>query len=57
LIHDDLLATGGTALALADLVVRLGGEVAACLFLVELQSFGGREQLSDYPVHSLIKYD
>jgi adenine phosphoribosyltransferase len=57
LIHDDLLATGGTAHALADLVVRLGGEVAACLFLVELQSFGGREQLSDYPVHSLIKYE
>jgi adenine phosphoribosyltransferase len=57
LIHDDLLATGGTALALADLVVRLGGEVAACLFLVELQAFGGRERLSDYPVHSLIKYD
>jgi adenine phosphoribosyltransferase len=56
-IHDDLLATGGTAHALADLVVRLGGEVAVCLFLVELESFEGRKQLADYQVHSLIKYD
>ncbi len=57
LIHDDLLATGGTARALADLVVRLGGEVLACVFLVELESFDGRTQLQGYPVHSLIQYD
>jgi adenine phosphoribosyltransferase len=57
LIHDDLLATGGTARALADLVVRLGGEVVACVFLVELESFEGRKQLEGYPVHSLIQYE
>jgi adenine phosphoribosyltransferase len=57
LIHDDLLATGGTAHALAELVRRLGAEVVACVFLVELESLEGRKQLSDYPVHSLIKYD
>jgi len=57
LIHDDLLATGGTARTLADLVKRLGGEVVACVFLVELTSLGGREQLSDYPVQALITYD
>jgi len=57
LIHDDLLATGGTARALAELVGRLGGEVMACVFLVELEAFGGRSQLADYQVHSLIQYD
>jgi adenine phosphoribosyltransferase len=56
LIHDDLLATGGTAHALAELVGRLGGEVVACVFLVELESFNGRAQLAKYPVHSLIHY-
>jgi adenine phosphoribosyltransferase len=57
LIHDDLLATGGTAHALAELVGRLGGEVMACVFLVELTSFKGREQLAGYQVHSLIQYE
>jgi adenine phosphoribosyltransferase len=57
LIHDDLLATGGTAHALADLVGRLGGDVAACAFLVELTGFGGRKKLEPYVVHSLIKFD
>jgi adenine phosphoribosyltransferase len=57
LIHDDLLATGGTAHALADLVGRLGGDVAACAFLVELTSFGGRKKLEPYVVHSLITFD
>jgi adenine phosphoribosyltransferase len=57
LLHDDLLATGGTARALADLVGRLGGEVVACVFLVELESFGGRKQLEGYAVHSLIQYE
>jgi len=57
LIHDDLLATGGTAHALADLVGRLGGDVAACAFLVELTEFAGRKQLEPYIVHSLVKFD
>ena len=57
LIHDDLLATGGTAYALADLVGRLGGDVAACAFLVELTSSGGRKKLEPYLVHSLITFD
>lgn len=56
LIHDDLLATGGTARALAELVGRLGGEVMACVFLAELESLGGRRQLEGYEVHSLIRY-
>jgi adenine phosphoribosyltransferase len=57
LIHDDLLATGGTASALAELVGHLGGEVMACVFLIELESFNGRKQLEAYQVHSLIQYD
>lgn len=57
LIHDDLLATGGTARAVADLVGQLGGEVVACAFLVELAGFEGRRRLEGYPVHSLIRYE
>lgn len=57
LIHDDLLATGGTARALAELVGRLGGQVMACVFLVELEAFGGRQKLEGYQVHSLIQYE
>lgn len=56
LIHDDLLATGGTAGALADLVARLGGEIVACVFLVELSFLGGRARLEPHVVHSLIDY-
>ncbi len=57
LIHDDLLATGGTAGALADLVKQVGGEIVACAFLVELRFLHGRARLDPYPVHSLIVYD
>lgn len=57
LIHDDLLATGGTARALADLVSKLGGEIVACAFLVELAEFDGRQRLEPHPVHSLVSYD
>ena len=57
LVHDDLLATGGTAGALCDLVTRLGGEIVACAFLVELTFLGGRERLAPNHVHSLIQYD
>jgi adenine phosphoribosyltransferase len=57
LVHDDLLATGGTALALCQLVEQLGGTVAGCGFLIELTFLGGRERLAGYPVHALIAYD
>jgi adenine phosphoribosyltransferase len=57
LVHDDLLATGGTAEALCDLVVRLGAQIVGCAFLVELGFLGGRERLAPHPVHSLITYD
>jgi adenine phosphoribosyltransferase len=57
LVHDDLLATGGTAKALCELVETLGGEVAGCLFLIELAFLGGRDALAGRDVHSLIAYD
>jgi adenine phosphoribosyltransferase len=57
LLHDDLLATGGTARALAELAEGAGAEVAGCAFLVELAFLDGREQLAGYDVHSLISYD
>ena len=57
LIHDDLLATGGTAAALASLVTRMGAEIVACAFVVELAALRGREQLKPHPVHSLIVFD
>jgi len=56
LIVDDLLATGGTALASAKLVEKLGGEVVAIKFLIELAFLHGREKLLKYPLHSLISY-
>jgi adenine phosphoribosyltransferase len=57
LVHDDLLATGGTAGAVCDLVERLGGEIVACVFLVELSFLGGRDRLAPHHVHSLIQYE
>jgi adenine phosphoribosyltransferase len=57
LVHDDLLATGGTARALCDLVERVGGVVVGCNFLIELAFLGGRERLRDYDVHALLRYD
>ena len=56
LLIDDLIATGGTAKASCELVEKLGGEVAACAFLVELTELAGREHLSQYPLHTVIKY-
>jgi adenine phosphoribosyltransferase len=56
LIHDDLLATGGTASALCRLVEGFGAEVVACAFLIELSFLDGREQLHPRPVHALIDY-
>ena len=55
-IVDDLLATGGTARAAAELVREMGGEVAAMAFAIELTDLGGREKLGDYPVVAAIKY-
>jgi adenine phosphoribosyltransferase len=57
LLHDDLLATGGTARALAELVEGTGAVIAGCAFLVELAFLGGRERLAGYDVHSLVSYD
>jgi adenine phosphoribosyltransferase len=56
LVHDDLLATGGTALAVCDLVERLGAEVVGCAFLIELSFLGGREKLAPRSVLTLIDY-
>jgi adenine phosphoribosyltransferase len=56
LLIDDLLATGGTAAASCELVEKLGAEVVACAFVVELDFLNGREKLSKYDVHSLIHY-
>ncbi|MGO9976279.1 MAG: adenine phosphoribosyltransferase [Solirubrobacteraceae bacterium] len=57
LVHDDLLATGGTAAAVCDLVTRLGCTVAACVFLVELKVLGGRARLDPHRVEALIEYE
>jgi adenine phosphoribosyltransferase len=57
LVHDDLLATGGTARAKFDLVRQLGGEVVGAVFVIELGFLPGRETLAPVPVHSLIRYD
>ncbi len=57
LIVDDLLATGGTAKAVVDLVEGVGGKVAGLLFAVELNFLGGRQKLSGHNVKSLINYD
>jgi adenine phosphoribosyltransferase len=56
LVHDDLLATGGTAGALCDLVAELGAKIIGCAFLVELSFLGGRQRLDSHPVHALIDY-
>jgi adenine phosphoribosyltransferase len=57
LVHDDLLATGGTARALCELVHTFGGEIVGCVFLVELVLLGGRARLAPYDVQALIGYD
>src|SRR5947207_15916224 len=55
-IADDLLATGGTSLASVRLVEKLGGQVAAVSFVIELEALKGRERLAGYNVVSLLKY-
>jgi len=57
LVHDDLLATGGTARALCQLVEQLDGEVVGCAFLIELAFLDGRENLAGYDVRSLLRVD
>ncbi|MCW2999982.1 MAG: adenine phosphoribosyltransferase [Solirubrobacterales bacterium] len=56
LVHDDLLATGGTSGALCHLAEQLGGEVVACAFLIELAFLPGREALAGRPVHAVLSY-
>ncbi|WP_339666761.1 adenine phosphoribosyltransferase [Maribacter arcticus] len=56
LIHDDVLATGGTANAACKLIERLGGEIVQCNFLIELTFLNGSSKINDYSVQSLLKY-
>lgn len=55
-IVDDLMATGGTAKAIVEMVEEMGGEVAALLFLIELDFLEGRKVLPDYKIDSVIHY-
>jgi adenine phosphoribosyltransferase len=55
-IHDDVLATGGTVEAICGLVERLGGMVVGACFIIELTFLGGRERLSNVDLHALIEY-
>lgn len=57
LMHDDLLATGGTVLAACKLVERLGGEIVGLSFLIELKFLRGRERLKNYDIFSIISYE
>ncbi|HEY8867028.1 MAG TPA: adenine phosphoribosyltransferase [Solirubrobacteraceae bacterium] len=57
LVHDDLLATGGTARALCDLATALGAEIVGCAFLIELAFLDGRARLRPHDVHALIAYE
>ena len=56
LLHDDLLATGGTAAAAVKLIEQLGGKVVKILFVMELAGLNGREKLKGYDVESVIVY-
>jgi len=56
LVHDDVLATGGTAEAVCKLVEKLGGEVVQCNFLIELSFLKGGDKLNGYPVKALLRY-
>jgi len=57
LLHDDLLATGGTAKAACNLIEKLGAEVTQISFIIELSFLNGRKKFDGYDVRSIIKYD
>jgi adenine phosphoribosyltransferase len=57
IIADDLIATGGTAAATAELVARTGATVVECVFIIELSFLKGRDKLKNFAVYSLIQYD
>jgi adenine phosphoribosyltransferase len=57
LVHDDLLATGGTTRAKIELIERLGATVVGCAYVIELAFLGGREAIAGYDVHALVAYD
>jgi adenine phosphoribosyltransferase len=57
IIVDDLIATGGTAAATAELVTKLGGTVVECAFVIELSFLKGRDKLKPYRVYSVLQYD
>ncbi|MCV6629037.1 MAG: adenine phosphoribosyltransferase [Flavobacteriaceae bacterium] len=56
LVHDDVLATGGTAKATCEIIESLGGTVVQCNFLMELEFLNGKNKLSNYPIKALLKY-
>ena len=56
LIHDDVLATGGTVEAIGGLIEQLGGEIVGCGFIIDLSFLNGRRRLSQYDVQALIEY-
>ncbi|MDO6821199.1 adenine phosphoribosyltransferase [Zobellia sp. 1_MG-2023] len=56
LVHDDVLATGGTAKATCNLIERLGGEIVQCNFLIELDFLSGRQKLGNIPAQALLHY-
>jgi adenine phosphoribosyltransferase len=56
IVHDDVLATGGTAKAKTELVEQLGGDVVGVLFVIELEFLHGRDKLTGYDVQSLLTY-
>ncbi len=56
LLHDDLLATGGTASAACKLIEKLGGKIMQLSFLIELDFLNGRDKLNNYEIYSLINY-
>lgn len=56
LVHDDVLATGGTAKAVCELIEKLGGDIVYCNFLLELPFLKGREKIKDYPIYVPLVY-
>lgn len=56
LLHDDVLATGGTAKAACELIEQLGGHIVQCNFLMELEFLNGRSKIANYDVQSVLKY-